>query len=129
MTQPAKKSVNLLDLVSDADREKGLRMIERRRQQMVDPVKEDDGVTPEMFSIAEFGINYGWSAVVAIKNNEITFKEMQELNAAAKKVWYTRLIDKSHGNLIAVNAAMSQDAAGIFNQNIKVFTNKAEVMQ
>lgn len=60
-------------------------------------LREQNQVAPEEMLIAEFGLYYGYEAMLSVMNNEITYKQMSDLTLAARKIEgqkrYNRVID------------------------------------
>lgn len=80
-----------------------------------------------MYVVAEFGYYFGYDGIRAIKNNEISLEEVHILLAAARKVWYSKVVDQSHGGLVAGIAAGSKNPSSSFNKNMQVFIKKMKV--
>lgn len=68
-------------------------------------IKEANQVAPEEMLLAEFGVYYGFEAMVAAMNDEITFKKMNDLVRAGRVLEaqkrYNRVID-----IFVANAAI-----------------------
>lgn len=80
-------------------------------------------VSPEIYMLSEFGYYYGWQAVMAVRDNEITFDEMNVLLEGARKVWYSKLIETGGVNTIAG----SFKTKGSYNDAMKPYTDKADL--
>lgn len=127
---------NLLDLMSAEERARAIAKGAKRLAK-----KKGADVSPEMYVVAEFGYYFGFEGVLAIKRGYIesldeegnviyepfTLDEVLALLDAAKKVWYTKLIESSHGNMVSTNAAHSKSPSQRFNQGMKPFTDRAEL--
>lgn len=127
---------SLLDLMPKDEREKAIARGKKRMER-----KKGSTISPELYITAEFGYYFGWEGVLAIKrgyiekvgsNSEIikepfTLDEVLALIEAAKKVWYTKVIDQSHGNLVATNAAHSNTPGQTFNRGISTFSDRVEL--
>lgn len=54
-------------------------------------------IEPEWLLLAEFGLYFGWQAVTDVRNNKLSFVEMNKLLAAARRMEamnrYNRVID------------------------------------
>lgn len=125
-------SKNLLDLMPKEEREKALARAEKRMS------KRTGKVAPEMYLIAEAGYYFGWQAIVDIKRGYIEYKDkdgnnkqailtLEEVSAlvdAASKVWYTKVIDQSHGSFAATISANAKTPSEAFNQSMKPFIDK-----
>lgn len=134
-------SKSLLDLMPEDERKKA---IERGRRRM-DRQKSRKGldVSPEIYLVAEFGYYFGWEGVMAIKRGYIdkldakgevvkdpfTLEEALVLLEGARKVWYSKLVEQSHGNLVANSSAYSKNPGQSFNNGVKPFTDRAEVTE
>lgn len=114
---------SLLDLMPAKEREKALERYEKRSSRGRGMSK----VSYELYITAEFGYYYGWGAIEAIRNNEITLPEVHALLEAARKVWYSKVIDQSHGNMVAGIASQSKEPGSSFNTNITSIKNKADI--
>lgn len=122
MANQAKPS-NLLDRVTPEERQELLDLIEKRER---DSKPVDDGVTPEMYALVEFGYYFGWEGIMAVENNQISLTDMYLLTAAAEKVRLKHAIDNSFGNLIAHSASRSSNPKA-FSEGIKSIVKRAEV--
>lgn len=85
--------------------------------------EKDDAtkVSPEWRLLSEFGMYYGWEAIVAVRKNEISIDEFNSLLAGARKAWAARLIDLStvvYTSLVASNSKKPQTA---INRGLKEF--------
>ena len=134
-------SKSLLDLLPEDERkkavERGRKRIERQRS------KKGLDVSPEIYLVAEFGYYFGWEGVLAIKRGYIekigadgitvkdpfTLDEALVLLEGARKVWYSKLVEQAHGNLVANSSTYSQNPGQSFNNGVKPFTDKAEVTE
>jgi len=133
-------SKSILDLLPENERKKaidrGRKRLERQR------TRKGLDVSPEIYMVAEFGYYFGWDGVLAIKRGYIekldaygkTIKEPFTLDEAlvllegARKVWYSKVIEQSHGNLVAHASTYSKSPGTSFNNGMKPFTDKAEVI-
>lgn len=87
----------------------------------------DDGVTPEDYFLAEFGYFFGWDGIKAIHDNEISMPDAELLLKAEKKVWYSRLYDMAHVNLVAFNAAQAENPGEAFKKGMSNVTKLMKV--
>lgn len=132
---------NLLDLLSEEDRAKAQSAYEKRMAGDTSYRKEQK-ISPEIYLIAEFGYYYGWGAVEAAKRGYIehfdehtgerkkmilTLEEIAVLVEAARKVWYSKVLDTSRGSLVAVGSAMSKNPGSSFKNGMKPFTRGAQI--
>lgn len=117
---------NLLDLMSEKDREN----VEKRFKARLERRKgeREDRVSSEMFLLAEFGHFYGWGAIMAVRENKITLKEMYALLEAARKVWYSRLNESAEVKFVAGVSANAMERQGeAFRKNMRPFIKRAEI--
>lgn len=126
---------SLLDFMTPEHREKAIARGQKRLEK-----NQSASVSPEMFVIAEFGYYFGFEAILAVKRGYIEImkdgelvQEPFELNEvlalieAAKKVWYGKVVEQSHGNMIAGMAKFSANPGEAFNKNIKPLSDKADL--
>lgn len=76
-----------------------------------------DKLEPEWVVLAEFGMYYGWQAIVAVRNDEITFQDMNKLLAGARQITATHRYNNIIDNYVAVIAP--HDKAKSFKQTLK----------
>lgn len=130
-------SKSLLDLMPEDERNKAL----ERGQKRMDRQRSRKGldVSPEIYTVSEFGYYFGWEAMLAIRRgytlvpgtNEkeiFTLGEALVLLEGARKVWYSKLVEQSHGNMVASAAKFSKNPGQSFNNGVKPFTDRAEVV-
>jgi hypothetical protein len=81
-----------------------------------------------MFLLADFGIMYGWQAVMAVRNNEITAEEMFALLEAGHKVQSTHELDDAVMTTTAIGTAFSKkgQAQKHFNQGMRKHLERVE---
>lgn len=131
-----KKSKSLLDLMPEVEAKSALERGERRMERQRS--KKGLDISPEIYLVAEFGYYFGWDAVLAIRRGYtvepvsgekevFTLKEAHVLLEAARKVWYSKLVEQSHGNMVASASKFSQNPGQSFNNGVKPFTDRAEV--
>jgi hypothetical protein len=115
---------NLLELMRPEDRKK---MIERY-QARVAPSDKKNKISNEMFLLADFGLMFGWQAVVAVRNNEITWEEMYALLEAGHKVQSTHELDDAVMTTTAIGTAFAKkgQAQKHFNQGMKKHLERVE---
>lgn len=97
------------------------RVLRRKRQS--EPIK----VSPEELMVAEFGYYFGWEAMVAILNNEISLEDAGVLLAGARKVWSAKVVDLA--SVIYTASAASQSgkkAKSVMNKGLKEFIKQAK---
>jgi hypothetical protein len=122
--------ISLLDLMTPEDREKAIERGKKRLQK-----RPGSTISPELYITAEFGYYFGWEGILAIKRGYIekkgldgqitqepfTLEEVMALLEAAKKVWYTKIIDQSHGNFVANYSVNTKKPSESFNNGMKPF--------
>lgn len=113
---------NLLDLMSDADRQK---MVERYNRRMANRSEYDNEISNEVYVLAEFGYYYGWDAVMAVRNNLISMQEMYALLEGARKVWYTKLVETGRMTVTSVASPMAKNPQSAFKKGMKDFTERS----
>lgn len=108
--------------MSESDRKKSLANAKKRNAQVA-----YHSISPEMYITAEFGYYFGYDGIRAIKNNEITLDEVHVLLASARKVWYSKVVDSSHGVVVANVAAQSKNVSSTFSKGMNTFVKKMKV--
>lgn len=109
---------NLLDIMRADDRQK---MIERFQARTA-PNGSKNKISNEMFLLADFGLMYGWQAVVAVRNDEITWEEMFALLEAGHKVQSAHILDDGVMTTTAIGSAFGKNKAEsqrTFNEGMK----------
>lgn len=126
--------VNLLDLMSEEDKQKSLTAYKHRMAGDT-TFRKSHKVSPVSFLIAEFGYYYGWGAIEAVKRGYIlgyndsgkitkiplSIEEVSELVESARKVWYGKVVDSSRGSQVATASAFSEKPVETFNRGMKPF--------
>ena len=129
-------SKNLLDLMSPEDKEKAI----ARGRKRLDKAK-GSSISPEMYVIAEFGYYFGFEGILAIKRGYIdvvgsdgkvvhepfTLDEVLALLEAAKKVWYSKVIDSAHGTMVASASKFAKQPGESFKGGMKPFIDRADL--
>ena len=127
---------NLLDLMSPEDKQKA---IERGKKRMAK--NKDSSISPELYVVAEFGYYFGFEGILAIKRGYIdkldnegnlvqepfTLEEVLALIEAAKKVWYSKVIDSAHGTLVGSASKFAKNPGDQFSKGMKPFIDKADI--
>lgn len=126
---------SLLDLMTPEDREKAIARGKKRLEK-----NKNSSISPEIYVVAEFGYYFGFEGILAIKrgyiekveNGEVirepfTLDEVMVLIEAAKKVWYAKVIDQSHGTLVASAAKFASKPGDAFNSGMQPFMEKADI--
>ncbi len=76
-------------------------------------------IDPEWRAIAEFGTFYGFDAVMAVLNNEISADEMTQLILGARDVQREKNRDTAQAVFVASVSAQSKKPQETFNKLIK----------
>lgn len=89
---------------------------------------ENEKISNEIFMLSKFGYYYGWAAVMAVRNNEITLEEMFALLEGAEKVHFIKLVENARTDFIATASAMaSKDGAVHFEKGMKPYIERAKI--
>ncbi len=115
---------NLLEMMSEDDRKK---MLERYRQRVA-PSEKKNKISNEMFMLADFGLMFGWQAVLDVKENRITHEEMFALLEAGHKVQSTHELDDAVMTTTAIGTAFSKkgQAQKHFNEGMRKHLERVE---
>lgn len=131
---------NLLDLMSEEDRQKSKEAFKKRMAGDTS-FRKSQKISPEAFLIAELGYYYGWGAIETVKRGYVeTFDEntgkrhkqlftMEEacvLVEAARKVWYSKLLDQSRGTLVATGSALSKSPSKSFQRGMDKYIREVK---
>ncbi len=117
------KPINLLDLMSDKDRQAARKNYERRLAGETPDHRMK--VTPAAMIMAEAGIMFGWQAIVDIKRGctdgdiPLTLEEVSLLTEAGRKVQYSMEINAARGTQVAVSSALSKTPKKTFDEGMK----------
>jgi len=125
-------SKNLLDLMPKEARDRALARAEKRL------AKRTGQISPEMYLVAEAGYYFGWEAIVAIKRGYIeytdkdgttkqsllTLEEVSSLVDAARKVWYTKVLDQSLGSMNANISSNTKNPMEAYRSTMKPFLDE-----
>lgn len=126
--KPNKVSGNILDLMTPEHRRQA---IARFRQRIKKRENEEVKISPEIFLLSEFGYYYGFAAVRAVRENKISYEEMFILLEGARKVWYTKELEKSNMMRVAVDSsnplAKRVEKAQAFNKGMKEYRERASI--
>lgn len=132
---------NLLDLMSEEDRELSRKAFKQRMAGDTS-YRRGNKISPEVYLIAELGYYYGWGAIETVKRGYVeifdeetgqrhqqlfTLEEACALVEAARKVWYSKVVDNARGNLVATGSALSKNPTRSFNQGMKPFIKGAKI--
>lgn len=124
---------NLLDLMPKEEADKAIARARRRNE-----INRGSKISPEIYSIAEFGYYFGWDAILAVKRGYIeahddkmdlkkevfTLDEMNVLLEGARKVWYSKLVEQGGVNTIS-GSFKTQGSS--YEGAMKPYTQKAEL--
>lgn len=116
-------SKNLLDLMRPDDRK---RMIQRYKERTADK-NINNKISSEMYMLAEFGLMYGWDAVIDVKNDTITGEEMFALLEAGRKVLANRAIERGVTTSVAIGSQFSKHPNQVFDRGMKEFRERAKI--
>lgn len=117
------KSKNLLDLMRPEDRKK---MIQRHRERTADK-NINNKISSEMYMLAEFGLMFGWQAVMDVKNDTITGEEMFALLEAGRKVLASRVVEHGVSTSVAIGSQFSKHPNQEFDKGMRGFIERAKV--
>lgn len=130
-------SKNLLDLMSPEDKAKAIARGKKRMERA-----KGSSISPEMYVVAEFGYYFGFEGIMAIKRGYIeypdlttgevvrepfTLEEVLALLEAAKKVWYSKVIDSAHGTMVASASKYAKSPGEAFKSGMETFITKADL--
>lgn len=117
------KSKNLLDLMRTEDRKKMLlRFKERTANKNI-----NNKISSEMYMLAEFGLMFGWQAVIDVKNDTITGEEMFALLEAGRKVLANRQVEHGVSTSVAIGSQFSKHPNQEFEKGMRGFIEKGKV--
>lgn len=128
-------SRSLLDLMPAEEREKAL---ERAARRNTTRKGKNVAVSPEMFLVGEMGYYFGWEAILAVRRGyTVTFdsngkpvkepfslEEAEVLIEAAKKVWYSKIVDQAHSAMIGGSFKVKSES---FDSAVRPYVEKAQV--
>lgn len=117
------KTNNLLDLMRPEDRDKMKARFKERTA--VKNIKNK--ISPEMYMLAQFGLMYGWQAVMDVRNNLITGEEMFALLEAGQKVQATQQIEHGISTSVAIGSQFSKHPQQAFNKGMGGFIERAKI--
>ena len=103
---------NLIDLMSESD----LAKIDGIASEQDDKISSF--MTREWLAICELGYYYGWPAIQAVNNDEITIQDMNMYIAGAKKVRDSITLDSAISN-VAGNASSDENFKKVMDKYIK----------
>lgn len=117
------KNKNLLDLMRPEDRKK---MVQRYRERTADK-NINNKISSEMYMLAEFGLMFGWQAVMDVKNDTITGEEMFALLEAGRKVLASRVVEHGVSTSVAIGSQFSKHPNQEFDKGMRGFIERAKV--
>ena len=132
------RSRNLLDLMPKEDR---IRAIERAEKRIAArKARKGLDISPELYELAEFGYYFGWDALMAVRRgftvtpgtNEkelLSMDEVQVILEAARKVWYTKLIEQAGTGMASTSAAFSKAPVQSLESQLQPLREKAEIKE
>lgn len=110
-----------------AERQKALNEIsEADRQKIEAKTSESIKVDPEWMLLAEFGLMYGWQALLDAKQDRITGAEMMSLLMAGRKVQAGYQYDMTLASFIGSIAAKAKNPGSQFGKLTKQMLKKAQ---
>lgn len=116
-------SKNLLDLMRTEDRKK---MILRYRERTANK-NINNKISSEMYMLADFGMMYGWNAIMAVKNDEVTGEEMFALLEAGHKVLANKTIEHGVSTSVAIGSQFSKHPNQEFDKGMREFKERARI--
>ena len=130
---------NLLDLMSEDDRKKSIDAY-KKRMAGDKSYRRGQKISPEAFLVAELGYYYGWGAIEAVKRGyvektdefgkakhiQLTMEEVCTLVEAARKVWYSKLLDSTRGTMVATGSALSKHPRQSFQNGMKDYIKEVK---
>ena len=132
---------NLLDLMSEEDRELSRKAFKQRMAGDTS-YRRGNKISPEVYLIAELGYYFGWGAIETVKRGYVevfdektgekrqqlfTLEEACALVEAARKVWYSKVVDNARGTLVATGSAMSKHPSTNFNKGMRPFVKESKL--
>lgn len=111
MNQPKPKAKPFLQFT--AEEEAKVKQLRARQDEKT--IKID----PEQYTLAEFGIYYGWSGIKAVLNNEIDGETMAYLIAGGRKVHSRMVYDQSLASFIGAASSKGKKPVTLFNKLTK----------
>lgn len=144
-------SKSLLDLMTPEEREKALQRAAKRNE---NKKSKNVAISPEMFLVGEMGYYFAWDAILAIrrgytvvpktdedlmadrkarkdpqwtskfKREVFTLEEAEVLVEAAKKVWFSKVVDHAHSTMIG-NSFKTE--SGSFNSAVQPYTDRTKL--
>lgn len=131
---------NLLDLMTEKDRNAALDAYERRMKG--DNTYRKTKVSPLAYLMAELGIYFGWEAIVAAKRGyieifdehtgkkkkmKISLEELGVLAEAARKVRYSEYLNQARCTQVAAGSVLSKSPEATFKRGMKPYVEGAKL--
>lgn len=116
----------LSDMMSAQDWEKAQERFKKR----IEGERDDVKVSPEIYLTAEFGYYYGWEAMKAIFDNEITLDKVFVLLEGARKVGYKKLVEQASAFRTSIGSALAptkSKSKTAFELGMKPFEKEARI--
>ncbi len=113
---------NLLDVLSAEDRKKMLDRFNARTSNRGTHNK----ISNEMYLLAEFGLMYGWQAVMDVRADRITLEEMFALIEAGHKVQSVHMVEQGRMTTTAVATPFSKTPKSTFEKGMREFIEGAK---
>jgi hypothetical protein len=129
------KAKSFLDLMPEDERERAIERANRR----INRQKASKGldISPAIYDMCELGYFLGWDALLAVRRGftmlpdgtkePFTEQEAKIILEGVRKVWFTKLIEESGGNMVAFGAANSKSPGDAFNKGTKEFQERAKI--
>lgn len=109
---------NLLEIMSADDRK---RMLERFNARTSNRGGTRNKISSEMYLLAEFGLMFGWQAVMDVRENRITLEEMFALIEAGHKVQSVHMVEQGKMTTTAVATPFSKSPKTTFAKGMRKF--------
>ena len=131
---------NLLDLMTESDRNAAINAYERRMHG--DNTYRKQKVAPIAYLLAQFGMMYGWSAIEAAKRGYIeafdehtgkrqkiplTMEEVSTLVDAGQKVKYSDFLNNARCTQVATSSAISKHPEKTFKAGMEPYIKGAKI--
>ena len=102
------------------------KMIQRYRERTADK-NINNKISSEIYMLAEFGLMFGWQAVMDVKNDTITGEEMFALLEAGRKVLASRVVEHGVSTSVAIGSQFSKHPNQEFDKGMRGFIERAKV--
>lgn len=133
--------MNLLEIMSESDKQKSLEAF-KQRMSGNSTYRKSQKISPEVYLVAELGYYYGWGAVEAVKRGYVetfdettqkrhkqlfTLEEACVLVEASRKVWYSKVIDGARGTQVGVSSSLSKNPKSTFKNGMDKYIKEARI--